>query len=177
MRGTDTIDRQLIRELQSDARQSNVSLAQKVGLTEGAVRRRIDNLLKSGEFRIVAMGDPELLGLRTHAVIGLHVDMNRLEELTAELTAMRELSYVYEIAGQYDIIIVGFFASNEQLREFLMRKLAKLEGVISSDTFLVMRTAKRSFRWGEAADDGAAPAPAPAAAAQSAPRRARSLAR
>ena len=169
MPGPDEIDRQLIRELQSDARQSNVALAQKVGLTEGAVRRRIDNLLKTGEFRIVAIGDPELLGLRTHAVIGIRADMNRLEELTAELTAMRELSYVYETTGQYDIMIVGFFASNEQLREFLTRKLAKVEGVISSDTFLVMRTVKRSFRWGEAVDDELPP-PSP-------PRRPRTLAR
>lgn len=173
MASADEIDRQLIRELQSDARQSNVSLAQKVGLTEGAVRRRIDNLLKSGEFRIVAVGDPELLGLRTHAVIGMRADMNRLEELTAELAAMRELSYVYETTGQYDIIIVGFFASNEQLREFLMRKLAKLEGIISSDTFLVMRTAKRSFRWGEAVDGGEQSA----APAESQPKRSRALAR
>ena len=169
MAGPDEIDRQLIRELQSDARQSNVALAQKVGLTEGAVRRRIDNLLKTGEFRIVAIGDPELLGLRTHAVIGIRADMNRLEDLTAELTAMRELSYVYETTGQYDIMIVGFFASNEQLREFLTRKLAKVEGVISSDTFIVMRTVKRSFRWGEAVDDELPP--------PSAPRRPRSLAR
>ena len=169
MAGPDEIDRQLIRELQSDARQSNVALAQKVGLTEGAVRRRIDNLLKTGEFRIVAIGDPELLGLRTHAVIGIRADMNRLEELTAELSAMRELSYVYETTGQYDIMIVGFFASNEQLREFLTRKLAKVEGVISSDTFLVMRTVKRSFRWGEAVDDELPP--------PSAPRRPRTLAR
>ena len=169
MAGPDEIDRQLIRELQSDARQSNVALAQKVGLTEGAVRRRIDNLLKTGEFRIVAIGDPELLGLRTHAVIGIRADMNRLEDLTAELTAMRELSYVYETTGQYDIMIVGFFASNEQLREFLTRKLAKVEGVISSDTFLVMRTVKRSFRWGEAVDDELPP--------PSAPRRPRTLAR
>lgn len=169
MPGPDEIDRQLIRELQSDARQSNVALAQKVGLTEGAVRRRIDNLLKTGEFRIVAIGDPELLGLRTHAVIGIRADMNRLEDLSAELTAMRELSYVYETTGQYDIMIVGFFASNEQLREFLTRKLAKVEGVISMDTFLVMRTLKRSFRWGEAVDDELPP--------PSTPRRPRSLAR
>ncbi len=169
MPGPDEIDRHLIRELQSDARQSNVALAQKVGLTEGAVRRRIDNLLKTGEFRIVAIGDPELLGLRTHAVIGIRADMNRLEDLTAELTAMRELSYVYETTGQYDIMIVGFFTSNEQLREFLTRKLAKVEGVISSDTFLVMRTVKRSFRWGEAVDDTIRP--------PSTARRARTLAR
>ena len=169
MPGTDEIDRQLIRELQSDARQSNVALAQKVGLTEGAVRRRIDNLLKTGEFRIVAIGDPELLGLRTHAVIGIRADMNRLEALTAELAAMRELSYVYETAGQYDIMIVGFFASNDPLREFLTRTLAKVEGVVSSDAFLVMRTVKRSFRWGEAVDDELPP--------PSTPRRPRSLAR
>jgi len=169
MPGPDEIDRQLIRELQSDARQSNVALAQKVGLTEGAVRRRIDNLLKTGGFRIVAIGDPELLGLRTHAVIGIRADINRLEDLSAELTAMRELSYVYETTGQYDIMIVGFFASNEQLREFLTRKLAKVEGVISSDTFLVMRTVKRSFRWGEAVDDELPP--------PSTPRRPRPLAR
>jgi len=145
----DPIDLAIVRELQSDARQSNVALAKKVGLTEGAVRRRIDHLLKDKAFRIVAVGDPELLGLETHAVIGLQVDMNRLEVLTSKLSAMNELSYVYETTGSYDIIIVGFFVSNEQLRLFLTRKLAKLDGVIRSDTFLVMRTHKRSFRWGD----------------------------
>lgn len=165
--GLDEIDRRLVRELQLDARQSNVALARKVGLTEGAVRRRIDNLLKSGGFRIVAVGDPELLGLRTHAVIGLRTDLNRIEQVTKELAAMRELSYVYETTGQFDVIVVGFFASNDQLREFLTRKLARLAGIIDSDTFLVMRTVKRSFRWGEAveSDESAVEAAVPARAA------------
>lgn len=149
----DEIDRALVREIQSDARQTNVALAKKVGLTEGAVRRRIENLLSSGAFRIVAVGEPEALGLRTHAVIGLRVDLSRLETLASRLAAMRELSYVYETTGAYDILVVGFFASNDQLREFLMRKLATLEGVVSTDTYLVMRTVKRSFRWGEATDE------------------------
>ncbi|MCV0384673.1 MAG: Lrp/AsnC family transcriptional regulator [Erythrobacter sp.] len=148
----DEIERHLLRELQTDARQSNVALAKKVGLTEGAVRRRIDKLLKTGKFRVVAVGDPELLGLQTHAVIGLKVELTRIEQLSAELARMRELSYVYETTGQFDIIVVGFFASNDRMREFLTRKLARLEGVIDSDTFLVMRTVKRSFRWGEGID-------------------------
>lgn len=148
----DEIERQLLRELQTDARQSNVALARKVGLTEGAVRRRIDKLLKTGKFRVVAVGDPELLGLETHAVIGLKVELTRIEPLSAELARMRELSYVYETAGQFDLIIVGFFASNDQMRDFLTHKLARLEGIIDTDTFLVMRTVKRSFRWGEAVE-------------------------
>ncbi|MCV0377416.1 Lrp/AsnC family transcriptional regulator [Microbacterium sp.] len=145
----DEIERQLLRELQTDARQSNVALAKKVGLTEGAVRRRIDKLLKTGKFRVVAVGDPELLGLQTHAVIGLKIELTKIEQLSEELAQMRELSYVYETTGQFDIIIVGFFASNDRMREFLTHKLAPLAGIVDIDTFLVMRTVKRSFRWGE----------------------------
>ena len=130
--GLDRIDRMLLRELQSDARQSNVALAAKVGLTEGAVRRRIDNLLESA-FRIVAVGDPELLGLTTHAVIGIRAQVGEIERLAIALAEMRELSYVYETTGQSDIIVVGFFVSNGQLREFLTKKLAKVSGVIDSE--------------------------------------------
>jgi Lrp/AsnC family transcriptional regulator for asnA, asnC and gidA len=168
--GLDPVDRLLLRELQTDARQSNVSLAAKVGLTEGAVRRRIDNLLASA-FRIVAVGDPELLGLTTHAVIGIRAQVGEIERLASDLAEMRELSYVYETTGQFDIIVVGFFGSNGQLREFLIKKLAKVSGVIDSDTFLVMRTVKRSFRWGEGADDGTTEEEPPPKVARRASRR------
>lgn len=145
----DDIEQQLLRELQTDARQTNVALGRKVGLTEGAVRRRVEKLLRTGAFRVVAIGDPEKLGLNTHAVIGLKVELTRVEEMANTLAEMPELSYVYETTGQFDIIVVGFFPSNEHLRAFLTRKLAGLPGIIDSDTFLVMRTVKRSFRWGE----------------------------
>jgi Lrp/AsnC family transcriptional regulator for asnA, asnC and gidA len=145
----DEIDLTLVRELQSDARQSNVALARKVKLTEGAVRRRIDNLLTRGALRIVAVADPETLGLHTHAVIGLRVDIDRIEPLSDELAGMRELSYVYQTAGQFDIIVVGFFASTEQLRVFLTKRLGQLHGVKGTDTYVVLRTMKRSLRWGE----------------------------
>jgi len=145
----DEIDLTLVRELQSDARQSNVALARKVKLTEGAVRRRIDNLLTRGTLRIVAVADPETLGLHTHAVIGLRVDIDRIEPLSDELANMRELSYVYQTAGQFDIIVVGFFASTEQLRVFLIKRLGQLQGVKGTDTYVVLRTMKRSLRWGE----------------------------
>ena len=157
MREIDAIDRALIRELQTDARQTNVALAKKVGLTEGAVRRRVDQLLSSGMIRIAAVADPSALGLQRHAIIGLRVESSRTEELSAALGQMRELSYVYETAGSYDIIVAGFFASDEQLRIFLTRTVARLPGVLRTETFYVMRTVKRSYRWGEADDAPAVP--------------------
>lgn len=142
----------LIRELQQDARVANLALAKKVGLTEGAVRRRIDHLVKSGTVRIVGVGDPERLGLHTHVVIGMRVEVGRIEALLDEFAQMREFSYVYQTTGQFDIMAVAFFRSNDQLRDFLTHTLAKIGGVIETQTFLIMKTAKRTFRWGEGVD-------------------------
>lgn len=155
----DEIDQHLIRELQIDARISNVALAQKVNLTEGAVRRRIDNMIKSGALRIVGVGDPYWLGLRTHAVIGIRIAPGIMDEMLDRLATMREFSYVYQTTGQFDIMAVAFFHSNEQLRDFLTFTLGKLEGVIETQTFLIMKTAKRSFRWGEGAENTDDPPP------------------
>ncbi len=139
----------LIRELQQDARVANLALAKKVGLTEGAVRRRIDFLIKSGTIRIVGVGNPEKLGLNTHVVIGMRVEPTRIDTLLDEFAQMREFSYVYQTTGQFDIMAVAFFASNEQLRDFLTRTLGQTSGVLETHTFLIMKTTKRSFRWGE----------------------------
>ncbi len=166
-REVDAIDRAIVHELQADGSKTNVELARAVGLTEGAVRRRVGLLRREGLISIAAVVDPVAFGLRTHAVIGLHVDLNRVEVLAQRLADMRELSYVYETAGQYDIIIVGFFASDEQLRLFLTRKLARLEGILRTDTFHILRTMKRSLRWGEGAetDDQGGDAAAPTGSA------------
>lgn len=148
----DDIDIRLIRELQNSARISNVALAKIVNLTEGAVRRRIDNLVSSGALRIVGVGDPEWLGLKVHAVIAIRVAAGQVDQLLEAFTAMREFSYVYQVTGKCDIMAVGFFPSNEHLREFLTTKIGRMEGVFETETFLIMKTAKRSFRWGEGSD-------------------------
>ncbi|MBM3505560.1 MAG: Lrp/AsnC family transcriptional regulator [Alphaproteobacteria bacterium] len=150
----DAVDHALIRELQQDARVSNVALAAKVKLTEGAVRRRIDRLIKSGTLRIVGVGDPARLGLMTHVVIGMRVEMAQIEALLDRFARMSEFSYVYQTTGRFDIVAVAFFKSNNQLREFLTKRLGKVAGVVEVETFLIMKAAKRSFRWGEGAEGG-----------------------
>jgi Lrp/AsnC family transcriptional regulator for asnA, asnC and gidA len=145
----DNVEWRLVSELQENARQTNTELAAKIGMTEGSIRRRIAKLLAGGFFKIVAVVDPELFGLTTHAVIGLKVEATRTREIAAAVADMPELSYVYETTGQFDIIVVGFFTSTEEMRDFLQQKLVQRPGIISTDTFLVMRTVKRSLRWGK----------------------------
>lgn len=148
----DDIDKRLMRELQADARISSAALSRMVNLKEGAVRRRIDNLVKGGALRIVGVSDPDTLGLRTHAVIGMRITADQVEPLLLRFAEMREFSYVYQTIGQFDIMAVGFFPSNEQMRSFLLETLAPIEGVLETQTFLIMKTAKRSYRWGQSGE-------------------------
>lgn len=146
----DDIERQLLAELQANARQTNTELAAKVGLTEGAIRRRVGRLLASGLLKIVAVVDPELSGLTTHAVIGLKVEPSQILAISAAVADMPELSYVYETTGQFDIIVVGYFVSTDEMRDFLQQKLVQLPGIRSTDTFVVMRTVKRPMQFNKA---------------------------
>lgn len=149
----DEIDRALVRQLQQDARVSNVDLARTVNLTEGAVRRRLDNLFKSGALRIIGVGDPHQLGLTTHALIGMRVEAKRIGDVISELVQMPQFSFVYQTLGQFDALGVGFFESNADLGRFVAETLAKVDGLVSMETFLIMSTPKRHFLFGEEPDD------------------------
>jgi DNA-binding Lrp family transcriptional regulator len=94
----------------------------------------------------------------THAVICMQVETQHIEAAEQQLVAMPELSFVYETAGPYDLIVVGFFPSVEDLRTFLLTKVGPIPGVMRTDTFHIMRTVKRSYRYIRAGD-GAAIAP------------------
>jgi len=147
--GLDAVDRKLISALQRDARVSNVELAKLVDLTEGAVRRRIDNLLKSKALRIIGVGDPKQLGLNTHAVIGMRVEPQRIDAVLDELVAMPQFSFVYQTLGQFDVVGVAFFPSNAELGDFMTDSLPKVEGVRETQTYLILNTPKRAFLFGE----------------------------
>ena len=136
----DDIDRVLVTELQENARVSNVVLARKVNLTEGAVRKRVDNLLKSKVLRLMGVSDPQYLGLT--------LDIKKVDVVINELVAMPQFSFVYQALGEFDVLGVAFFTSNAELGEFITGVLAQVDGIISVQTFLILNTPKRHFVFG-----------------------------
>ncbi len=153
----DATDQALIKELQRDGRATNVELAKRLGLSEGAIRHRIRKLTARKVIRVVAVEDPFAGGRRTHVVICLRTEIKRLEYVAATLAAMPELSYVYITSGPYDIVAVGFFESDADLHDFLTREVAGLPGITRTETFHIMRTLRRATRLGEPIDATAPP--------------------
>lgn len=148
----DATDQALIKELQRNGRATNVELAKKVGLSEGAIRQRIRKLTARKLIRVVAVEDPFAGGRRTHVVICLRTEIKRLEHVAGKLAAMPELSYVYVTSGPYDIVAVGFFESDADLHDFLTREVASLPGITRTETFHILRTLRRSTHLGEPVD-------------------------
>ena len=100
----DDVSRSIIEQLQEDGRRSYARIAAAVGLSEAAVRQRVQRLLDAGVMQIVAVTDPLTLGFPRQAMIGVNCEGD-LESVADELSAIDEIDYVVLTAGSFDVIV------------------------------------------------------------------------
>ena len=145
----DEVDLRIIEELQKDGRKPYTQMAPSVGLSEAAVRQRVQRLIDAGVMQIVAVTDPRVLGFSRQAMIGLKVegDTRRVAEAVAEL---REVEYVVLTAGAFDILVEVVVEDDEGLLELLNQKIRRIEGVRTTETFIYLRIHKETYQWGVA---------------------------
>src|SRR5881398_4120649 len=86
----DDVSKAIIEQLQQDGRRSYAAIGKVVGLSEAAVRQRVQRLIDSGVMQIVAVTDPMELGFARQAMIGLTVE-GPLEPVADALAAMQEI--------------------------------------------------------------------------------------
>ena len=143
----DQANRAIIEALQRDGRQPYGAIAQAVGLSEAAVRRRVQRLRESGIMQIVAVTDPLQLGFTRQAMIGISVegDVRRVAE---KLSAMVEVDYVVMCAGSFDILAEIVCEDDERLLHVLNDSVRSIPGVRATETFLYLKLAKQTYTWG-----------------------------
>ncbi|HEY1650247.1 MAG TPA: Lrp/AsnC family transcriptional regulator [Acidimicrobiales bacterium] len=140
-------NRAIIEALQRDGRQPYGAIAEEVGLSEAAVRRRVQRLRESGIMQIVAVTDPLQLGFTRQAMIGISVegDVRRVAE---KLTALPEVDYVVMCAGSFDILVEIVCEDDERLLHVLNDSVRSIPGVRATETFLYLKLAKQTYTWG-----------------------------
>jgi Lrp/AsnC family transcriptional regulator for asnA, asnC and gidA len=140
-------NRAIIEALQRDGRQPYGAIAEAVGLSEAAVRRRVQRLRESGIMQIVAVTDPLQLGFTRQAMIGVSVegDVRRVAE---KLSALPEVDYVVMCAGSFDILIEIVCEDDERLLHVLNDSVRCIPGVRATETFLYLKLAKQTYSWG-----------------------------
>lgn len=144
----DDVAKQIIEQLQEDGRRPYATIGKAVGLSEAAVRQRVQRLLDAGVMQIVAVTDPLQLGFPRQAMIGLRTSGN-LEAVADRLAELDEVDYVVITAGSFDLLTEVVCRNDDHLLEILQR-LRAVEGVVSTEAFVYLKLRKQTYTWGTA---------------------------
>ena len=125
-------------------------VAKELGITEGTVRRRVKKLTDDGFLQIVAIVEPHQLGWTEAAMIGISVNPNLLTDVANQIAQLPEVSYLFQVAGEFDFFAEVFCKDRDHYVTFLNDKLQQIHGVEQTQSFLILKMHKLSYRWGEA---------------------------
>jgi Lrp/AsnC family transcriptional regulator for asnA, asnC and gidA len=142
----DEISKRIIEQLQADGRQSYAAIGKAVGLSEAAVRQRVQRLQETGVMQIVAVTDPLMLGFRRQAMIGIRCEGD-LQRVADQLSGMEEIDYVVLTAGSFDLLLEVVCEDDDHLLEILGR-VRGVPSVTSTETFVYLKLCKQTYTWG-----------------------------
>jgi len=143
----DEVSKGIIEQLQQDGRRSYAAIGKVVGLSEAAVRQRVQRLIDNGVMQVVAVTDPLELGFARQAMVGIRVT-GRLDPVADALAEMQEVDYVVITAGAYDLLAELVCESDDHLLSLISDKIRTIEGVASTETFMYLRLRKQTYSWG-----------------------------
>jgi Lrp/AsnC family transcriptional regulator, regulator for asnA, asnC and gidA len=139
--------KRIIELLQADGRMSYSAIAKDVGLSEAAVRHRVQKLIEGGVVQIVAVTDALQMGFARQAMIGIKVTGN-VQDVAAELGEMDELDYIVITTGRFDILAEMVAESDDDLLDIVSRQIGAIGGVVTTETFVYLRLVKQTYAWG-----------------------------
>jgi len=143
----DDVSKKIIEQLQSDGRRSYAEIGKAVGLSEAAVRQRVQKLTEAGVMQVVAVTDPMQLGFYRQAMIGIRASGDT-RVLADQLAAIPAVDYVVLTAGSFDILAEVVCEDDDELLTLLNLKIRNLEGVASTETFVYLKLHKQLYNWG-----------------------------
>ena len=142
----DSIAKQIIEQLQQDGRRSYAAIGKAVGLSEAAVRQRVQRLIDTGVMQIVAVTDPLTLGFSRQTMIGIRCEGD-LERVAEHLAVLDEIDYVVITAGSFDLLIEVVCEDDDHLLAILSRVRA-VPTVTSTETLVYLKLRKQTYSWG-----------------------------
>jgi Lrp/AsnC family transcriptional regulator for asnA, asnC and gidA len=142
----DDVSKQIIEQLQQDGRRSYAAIGKAVGLSEAAVRQRVQRLIDAGVMQVVAVTDPLMLGFRRQTMIGVRC-VGAIDIVADLLADMEEIDYVVITAGSFDLLIEVVCEDDDQLLEIISR-VRTIPSVTSTETFVYLKLRKQTYSWG-----------------------------
>ncbi len=134
----DEIDERILRLLEDNSRMSYVEIGRKVGLSEGAVRNRVQALVSGGVIKRFTIEKSSTHGVRALTMIAVDPGTPTYE-VSKSVNMLAGVERIYEVTGEYDIVMVSSGSSIEAINK-VIEDVRKIEGVEKTNTIIVLRT-------------------------------------
>jgi len=144
------VDRDIIAHLQYDGRVPFTDIAANLGISEGSVRRRVKLLMDEGVLQIVGIVEPQYLDWQAAAMVGISVQAGQIEAAAQKIAQFPEVTYLFMASGGFDLFVEIYCRDRDHFASFLSEKLHQVPGIERTETFMILKMYKLSYRWGEA---------------------------
>ncbi len=143
----DDANKAIVEELQKDGRRTYGAIAEAVGLSEAAVRQRVQKMREAGVMQIVAVTDPLQVGFRCQAMVGIRTDGDS-RTVATQLAAVDNIDYVVMCTGSFDILVELVCEDEDALLDLLNGVVRRIPGVRETETFMYLKLTKQTYTWG-----------------------------
>jgi len=134
----DEIDDKILRLLEKNARMTYVDIGKEIGLSEGAVRNRVQSLVQEGVIKRFTIEKSTQVGVRALTMIAVNPSIPTFE-ISQKVDELRGVERIYEVTGEYDIIMVSTGSNIEGINR-VIEDIRKINGVEKTNTIIVLRT-------------------------------------
>ena len=141
----DNIDQHIIEAMRKDGREAFAQIAEQLNVSPGMIRQRYNRLVELGYLKVVAVTNPLMMGMRSMALIGIRTDGRKMLQVAENVTKIKEVVYLVIVSGRYDIMAEVFCKDDEDMLKFLTEKLAKVDGIRETETFMHMKIMKEIY--------------------------------
>jgi DNA-binding Lrp family transcriptional regulator len=73
------------------------------------------------------------------SIILIEVERTKINEVAAELAAIKGISEVYSVSGKYDLVAIARVSGNEELSDLVTNHLLKISSILKTETMLAFR--------------------------------------
>jgi len=146
MAKVDDLDLMILSELSNDASISVPKLSKKIKVNPSVVYSRIKRLIKRKliERFTIVVNDLEL-GYAVKSLTGINMDSKKRDTIIEELFDIEGVREIAEVTGRFDILVTMYAKSLDEMHRLVSEKIGRIDGVVSSESFIEMKTREKSM--------------------------------
>ena len=141
----DETDSAILHSLTKNARITISKMSQEIDVPDATISHRLKRLERTMIKGYTVILDPQAIGLDMTAIIIIQTETEKHSAVKIALSKLEEVSEVYSVSGEYDLLIKLWAHDMEELNHVINSKIRSIDGVDDLTEMIVMERVKEEM--------------------------------